>query len=70
MAAVIQFLTETEGITCLKAWCASDNTGSKLVMEKCGMCQESVEAQALTVNEITYDKLNYIYRPEEVGTEW
>lgn len=59
---VLGYLTEHEKIPCVRAWCASENTGSKKVLEKAGMKQVSVEKDGLTVEGTTYDKLFYEYR--------
>ena len=59
---VLRYLTEDRHITQVKAWCASDNLGSKKTMEKCGMQLESVEEGALQIEGKTFDKLNYIYK--------
>ena len=59
---VLEYLTENEGISCVTAWCAADNTASKKVLEKSGMSLVRVEEQGLTVGDKTYDKLIYEYR--------
>ena len=56
---VITYLTEYEGIHCVKAWCAADNIGSRRIMEKAGMECISVESGALEINGHKYDKMNY-----------
>ena len=62
LTEVIKYLSENEGIPCIKAWCAAENTGSKRVLEKAGMTYVSTEKNALEVNGKTYDKLNFEYR--------
>ena len=57
--AVIRYLTEQEGIRCVKAWCAADNVGSKKIMERAGMNHVSTEKDALEIEGQKYDKLNY-----------
>ncbi len=34
---VLEYLTENEGISCVTAWCAAENIGSRKVLEKAGM---------------------------------
>ena len=62
LTAVLRYLTEVEGIGTVTAWCASDNIGSRTVMERAGMTLESIESGGLKIGDITYDKLNYAYR--------
>ncbi len=57
--AVIRYLTEQEGIRCVKAWCAADNVGSRKVMERAGMTRVSTEKDALEIEGKKYDKQNY-----------
>ena len=59
--AVIDYLVRDEGIKCVKAWCAAENVGSRRIMEKAGMRCISVEKDALEINGMKHDKLNYIY---------
>ena len=59
---VLAYLTENEGISCVTAWCAAENTGSRRVMEKAGMQLARTEKGTLTVGEKTYDKQVYEYR--------
>ena len=56
---VIEYLTENEGIPRVTAWCASENTGSRKVLEKAGMKLVSKEAGGLAVGDRVYDKLIY-----------
>ena len=58
---VLKYLTENEGIPCVTAWCASDNTGSRRVLEKSGMQLIRTEKDGLKVGEKTYDKLVFEY---------
>ena len=60
--AVIDHLTSGEGISCVKAWCASDNKGSAKIMERAGMQLVSTEKGALEIGGEKYDKLNYEIR--------
>lgn len=62
--AVIDYLSLNEKIKTIKAWCARENLGSKKAMEKCGMILESVDRNALKVEDHTYDLLNYVYRSD------
>jgi len=57
--AVLDYLTQQEGIRIVKAWCASDNIGSRKIMEKAGMSLASTESGALEIDGHRYDKLNY-----------
>ena len=59
---VLEYLTENEGISCVTAWCAADNTGSKRVLEKSGMQLVRTEKGGLRVGDRVYDKLFYKYR--------
>ena len=59
---VLQFLTENEGIPCVTAWCAAENTASRNVLEKAGMRLVFTEKNGLTVGENVYDKMIYEYR--------
>ena len=62
LRAVLVFLTEQEGIACVTAWCAGENTGSMRAMEKAGMVRTAAEKDALEVCGKTYDKHTYEYR--------
>ncbi len=62
LKAVLAYLTETEGIGSITAWCAADNIGSKRAMEKAGMVPESIEKDGLKIGDAVFDKLNYVYR--------
>lgn len=62
LKAVLEYLTDNKKIKVVKAWCASNNMGSKKIMEKCGMQLTSVDPSALSINGRTFDKLNYEYR--------
>lgn len=59
---VLEYLTENEGIPCVTAWCASENTESRRVLEKAGMRLVRTEKDSLTVGDRVYDKLTYEYR--------
>ena len=65
LKAVLSYLTHDKQIRVVKAWCASDNIGSKKVMEKCGMKSAGVESGALRINGKVFDKLNYEYSAEK-----
>ena len=56
---VLEYLTENEGIPCVTAWCATENTGSRRVLEKAGMKLVSEEKDGLVVGGRVYDKLIY-----------
>lgn len=59
---VLDYLTENEGISYVTAWCASENAGSKRVLEKAGMKLVRTEKDGLSVGGNTYDRLIYEYR--------
>lgn len=59
---MLEYLTENEGIRCVIAWCASENIGSKRVLEKTGMKLVLTEKDGLAVEDRLYDKLIYEYR--------
>ena len=59
---VLEYLTENEGISCVTAWCAAENIGSRNVLEKAGMQFLGTEKHAITVGDRVYDKLMYEYR--------
>jgi RimJ/RimL family protein N-acetyltransferase len=59
---VLEYLTENEGICRVTAWCASENTGSRKVLEKSGMQLVSIERGGLAVDDRKYDKMIYEYR--------
>ena len=65
LEAVLRYLTEDNGISNVKAWCASDNLGSAKAMERCGMVLEDVEKDALSIGNKQFDKYNYVYRKEK-----
>ena len=58
----LEYLTENEGISCVTAWCAAENIGSKRVLEKAGMKQIRTEKDGLVVEDRVYDKMIYEYR--------
>lgn len=64
LTAVLRYLTENEGIACVTAWCAAENTGSKSVLEKAGMQLVRTEKGGLAVGDTVYDRLIYEYRAE------
>ncbi len=59
---VLEYLTGNEGISCVSAWCAAENIGSKLVLEKAGMKLVRTEKDGLAVEDRVYDKLIYEYK--------
>ena len=59
---VLEYLTENEKISCVTAWCAAENIGSRKVLEKAGMQFLCMEKNAITVGDRVYDKLMYEYR--------
>lgn len=58
---VLAYLTENEDIPCVTAWCASENIGSRRVLEKAGMRLVRTEKDGLSVGDRVYDKLTYEY---------
>ena len=61
LKAVLSYLTENEGISCVTAWCAGENIGSRRAVEKAGMKLVRVEEGGLTVGDHVYDKLFFEY---------
>lgn len=62
LRAVLEYVTESEGIQCVTAWCAEENVGSKRALEKAGMRLAKKENGGLVVGERVLDKLIYEYR--------
>ena len=58
---VLAYLTENEGIPRVTAWCASENIGSRRVLEKSGMRLVRTEKDGFTVGDRAFDKLTYEY---------
>ena len=61
---VLEYLTENEGISCVTAWCASENIGSERVLEKAGMKLVQTEQGGLAVGDKVYDKMTFEYRTD------
>ena len=61
---VLEYLTENEEISCVTAWCAAENIGSRRVLERAGMRLVRTGRDSLEVEGRVYDKLTYEYRPE------
>ena len=61
LKAVLEYLTENEGISCVTAWCAAENIGSHRALEKSGMKRVRTEEGGLTVGDCVYDKLFFEY---------
>ena len=59
LTAVLEYLTVNEGISCVTAWCAAENIGSRRVLEQSGKQFVQTEKKGLTVDGKTYDKLIY-----------
>ena len=59
---VLLYLTENEGISCVTAWCAAENIGSRRVLENAGMQFIGTERDGLVVGEKVMDKLLYEYK--------
>ena len=65
LKTILAYLTKNEGIACVTAWCAAENTASKKVLEKSGMKLVGTEKGGLTVDGRVFDKLIYEYRVTE-----
>ena len=65
---ILRYLTENEGIPCVTAWCASENTASRSVLEKSGMKLVHIEKAGLTIDDKVYDKMTYEYRRQGSGS--
>ena len=61
---VLEYLTENEGISCVTAWCAAENIGSRRVLEKAGMKLVSAAEDDLVVGEKRYERLFFEYKFE------
>ena len=59
---VLKYLTENEQISCVTAWCAAENIGSRKVLEKAGMQYLFTEKNGISVGDSVYDKRMYEYR--------
>ena len=59
---VLEYLTENEGIHCVTAWCASENIGSRTVLERAGMKLVCTEKDGLAVEGRVYDKMTYHFK--------
>ena len=59
---ILEYLTENEGISCVTAWCASENTGSRKVLEKAGMQLIGTKKDGLIVGDNVYDKLIFEFK--------
>ena len=59
---VLEYLTVNEGMSCVTAWCASENIGSRRVLEKSGMKLVRTDRSGITVGDKVYDKMIYEYR--------
>lgn len=62
LTKILEYLTENEGISCVTAWCAAENEGSKRVLEKSGMHLVNTEKDGLSVGDRVYDKLIFEYQ--------
>ena len=67
LKTVLEYLTENEGICCVTAWCAAENTASRRVLEKSGMQLVSIERNGLAVDGRVYDRMIYEYRRSHDG---
>lgn len=64
LKAVLAYLMENEGISCVTAWCAAENIGSRRALEKAGMRFVRSEKDGLVVGDNAYEKLYYEYKKE------
>ena len=64
LTKILWYLTENEGIPCVTAWCAAENTASRKVLEKAGMQLVRTEKDGLTVGDKVYDRLFFEYRKD------
>ena len=58
---MLEYLTENEGFSCVRAWCVPENIAAKRVLEKAGMTLVRTEKDGLVTADGTYDKLYYEY---------
>ncbi len=65
LKAVLRYLTESENIRTVTAWCASGNTGSRKALEKAGMRLIRSEAGALKIGDRMHDKLIFEYAVQQ-----
>lgn len=49
----------------MTAWCATDNAGSRRIMEKAGMVCTGAVQGALEIDGQRFDKMDYRYEREE-----
>ena len=61
LKAVLEYLKENEGISCVTAWCAAENVGSRRVLEKSGMKLVRAAHDDLVVGEKRYERLVFEY---------
>lgn len=61
LQAIVTYLTEQEGISRLLAWCASDNIGSRKVIERSGFKLYRIEQDALEIDGCLYNQLFFEY---------
>ena len=59
---ILEYLTENESISCVTAWCAAENIGSRRVLEKAGMRFAQTEKDGIRAGGRVYDKMIYEYR--------
>ncbi len=59
---VLDYLTKNEKTPCVTAWCASENIGSRRVLERAGLKRVRTEKDGLSIDGRVYDKLIYEYR--------
>lgn len=62
LRTVLVYLTENEGISCVTAWCAAENAGSRRVLEKAGMQLVGTKKDDLVVGDNVYDKLIFEFK--------
>jgi len=66
---VLEYLLENEGMQCVTAWCAGENTGSRKVLEKAGMKLVRTEKNGIKTGDKLCDKLIYEINTGDIGRE-
>lgn len=64
---ILEYLTENEGISCVSAWCAAENAGSRRVLEKAGMHFVQIEKDGIRAGDRVFDKMIYEYGRRQNG---
>ncbi|MDD3220362.1 MAG: GNAT family N-acetyltransferase [Lachnospiraceae bacterium] len=56
---IVHYLLDIEEITTIRAWCAENNVGSSLIMQKVGMKEIAFQKDALNIDGCGVNKLIY-----------